>query len=63
MLRLTAQFQTEVNVLASVEHLNLVKFIGYCDEENERILVQEYVPNGNLRQHLDCECDYFFDEN
>lgn len=53
--RLTVQFQSEVNVLASVEHLNLVKLIGYFEGGNERILVQEYVPNGNLRQHLDCE--------
>ncbi|KAI5062344.1 hypothetical protein GOP47_0022883 [Adiantum capillus-veneris] len=53
--RLTVQFQCEVNLLASVEHLNLVKLLGYFEGGNERILVQEYVPNGNLRQHLDCE--------
>lgn len=53
--RLTVQFQSEVNVLASVEHLNLVKLIGYFEGGNERVLIQEYVPNGNLRQHLDCE--------
>ncbi|MCO5572448.1 hypothetical protein L7F22_026203 [Adiantum nelumboides] len=53
--RLTVQFQCEVNLLASVEHLNLVKLLGYSEGGNERILVQEYVPNGNLRQHLDCD--------
>lgn len=53
--RLTSQFQSEVNMLAKVEHLNLVKLIGYLEEGNERILVEEYVSNGNLRQHLDCE--------
>lgn len=53
--RLTSQFQSEVNTLAKVEHLNLVKLIGYLEEGNERILVEEFVSNGNLRQHLDCE--------
>eukprot|EP00250_Pteridium_aquilinum_P005653 c15718_g1_i2 orf=596-1525(+) len=53
--QLTVQFRGEVNLLASVEHLNLVKLIGYFDGGNESILVQEYVPNGTLRQHLDCE--------
>lgn len=53
--RLTSQFQSEVDMLARVEHLNLVKLFGYLVEGKERILVEEYVPNGNLRQHLDCE--------
>ncbi|KAI5081985.1 hypothetical protein GOP47_0001728 [Adiantum capillus-veneris] len=53
--RLTSQFLSEVNTLAKVEHLNLVKLIGYLEEGDERILVEEFVSNGNLRQHLDCE--------
>ncbi|KAH7447055.1 hypothetical protein KP509_01G089300 [Ceratopteris richardii] len=52
---MTSQFHSEVNMLAGVEHLNLVKLIGYLEEGNERIIVEEYVSNGNLRQHLDCE--------
>eukprot|EP00249_Psilotum_nudum_P005745 c19165_g1_i1 orf=294-1571(-) len=50
---LSAEFRNEVSTLSKVEHLNLVKFIGYLEEADERILVVEYVPNGNLRQHLD----------
>lgn len=53
-VRQTAQFQSEINMLANVEHLNLVKLIGYFEGGNERILVEEFVPNGNLREHLDC---------
>lgn len=49
------EFQSEVQTLARVEHLNLVKFMGYLEYENERILVVEYVPNGTLREHLDCK--------
>ncbi|KAI5084303.1 hypothetical protein GOP47_0000472 [Adiantum capillus-veneris] len=51
--QLSAEFQTEVSTLSSIEHLNLVKFIGYAEEGPERILVVEYVANGNLREHLD----------
>ena len=38
-----------------MEHLNLVKFYGYLEHEEERIIVVEYVPNGTLREHLDCK--------
>jgi serine/threonine protein kinase len=36
-----------------VDHLNLVKLLGYTEEGSERILVVEYVSNGNLGEHLD----------
>ncbi|KAL0284512.1 UNVERIFIED_CONTAM: Calmodulin-binding receptor-like cytoplasmic kinase [Sesamum calycinum] len=51
---LGVEFQSEVQTLAKVEHLNLVKFYGFLEHEEERILVVEYVPNGTLREHLDC---------
>lgn len=51
--QLSAEFFNELNTLSSIEHLNLVKFIGYAEEGPERILVVEYVTNGNLREHLD----------
>ncbi len=51
--RLSVEFRTEVDMLSQVDHLNLVKLIGYLEENHERILVVEYVPNGNLREHLD----------
>ncbi|KAL3683769.1 hypothetical protein R1sor_001791 [Riccia sorocarpa] len=51
--RLSVEFQNELDMLSQVDHLNLVKLIGYLEEEHERILVVEYVPNGNLREHLD----------
>ncbi|GAB4861709.1 hypothetical protein Ancab_036962 [Ancistrocladus abbreviatus] len=50
---LGVQFQSEIRTLTQVEHLNLVKFYGYLEENDERILLVEYVPNGNLRDHLD----------
>uniref|UniRef100_A0A6N2L9H9 Protein kinase domain-containing protein n=1 Tax=Salix viminalis TaxID=40686 RepID=A0A6N2L9H9_SALVM len=44
---LGVEFQSEIRTLAQVEHLNL--------HEDERIVLVEYVPNGTLREHLDCE--------
>ncbi|CAA0820757.1 Calmodulin-binding receptor-like cytoplasmic kinase 2 [Striga hermonthica] len=52
--QLGAQFQSEVRTLLQVEHLNLVKLYGYLEHEDEKILIVEYVPNGTLREHLDC---------
>lgn len=51
--RLSVEFQTEVETLSQVDHLNLGKLIGYSEEGNERILVVEYVSNGNLGEHLE----------
>ncbi|XP_008787415.1 calmodulin-binding receptor-like cytoplasmic kinase 2 isoform X2 [Phoenix dactylifera] len=51
---LSVEFQSEIKTLAHVEHLNLVRFLGHLEYEDERIVVVEYVPNGTLREHLDC---------
>lgn len=50
---LSAEFRNEISTLSSIEHLNLVKLIGLAEEGPERVLVVEYVANGNLREHLD----------
>ncbi|KAK3194764.1 hypothetical protein Dsin_026074 [Dipteronia sinensis] len=51
---LGVEFQSEIKTLAQVEHLNLVKYYGCIEYQGERIVVVEYVPNGTLREHLDC---------
>nr|XP_043625792.1 calmodulin-binding receptor-like cytoplasmic kinase 2 [Erigeron canadensis] len=48
------EFQSEVQTLTKVEHLNLVKCYGYLHHGDERIIVVEYVSNGTLREHLEC---------
>lgn len=53
--QLGLEFQSEIQTLAQVEHLSLVKFFGFLEYGDERIVVVEYVPNGTLREHLDCE--------
>ncbi|MQM07833.1 hypothetical protein Taro_040680 [Colocasia esculenta] len=50
---LRTEFSNEVELLAKIEHRNLVKLLGYVDKGNERIIITEYVPNGTLREHLD----------
>ncbi|KAJ6318881.1 hypothetical protein OIU76_014273 [Salix suchowensis] len=49
---LTQQFVTEVALLSRIHHRNLVPLLGYCEEENQRILVYEYMHNGTLRDHI-----------
>ncbi|KAK7274377.1 hypothetical protein RIF29_15462 [Crotalaria pallida] len=51
---LGVEFQSEIQTLSRVEHLNLVQFYGFLEQGDERIVVVEYVPNGTLREHLDC---------
>lgn len=46
------EFQVEVAVLGLVKHKNLVRLLGYCAERTYRMLVYEYVENGNLDDWL-----------
>lgn len=47
------EFSSEVELLAKIDHRNLVKLLGYLDKGTERLIITEYVPNGTLREHLD----------
>ncbi|KAL5210782.1 hypothetical protein ABZP36_006405 [Zizania latifolia] len=48
------EFRNEIETLRCIEHLNLVRFHGYLEFGGEQLIIVEYVPNGNLREHLDC---------
>ncbi|KAJ4725649.1 Receptor-like kinase [Melia azedarach] len=50
---LLLEFKNEILTLSKIEHLNLVKLFGFLEHEDERIIVVEYIGNGNLREHLD----------
>ncbi|KAK8333715.1 hypothetical protein V6Z12_A10G220700 [Gossypium hirsutum] len=46
------EFKSEVHVLRTARHENLVMLVGSCSEGNHRLLVYEYVCNGSLDLHL-----------
>ncbi|ESQ37930.1 hypothetical protein EUTSA_v10028599mg [Eutrema salsugineum] len=46
------EFKVEVEAIGRVRHKNLVRLLGYCVEGAHRMLVYEYVDNGNLEQWL-----------
>ncbi|KAL5202985.1 hypothetical protein ABZP36_013937 [Zizania latifolia] len=45
-------FQSELAFLSRLHHKHLVGFVGYCEENDERLLVYEYMKNGALYDHL-----------
>ncbi|KAL5582331.1 hypothetical protein UlMin_014773 [Ulmus minor] len=42
----------EIVYLGELMHSNLVKLIGYCIEDDQRLLVYEFMPRGSLENHL-----------
>ncbi|XP_004297338.1 PREDICTED: probable receptor-like protein kinase At5g15080 isoform X1 [Fragaria vesca subsp. vesca] len=46
------EWLAEVNFLGDLVHPNLVKLIGYCIEDDQRLLVYEFMPRGSLENHL-----------
>ncbi|KAK9053239.1 hypothetical protein SSX86_029871 [Deinandra increscens subsp. villosa] len=46
------EFEVEVEAIGRVRHKNLLRLLGYCAEGAHRILVYEYVNNGNLEQWI-----------
>ncbi|URE00855.1 hypothetical protein MUK42_30556 [Musa troglodytarum] len=46
------EWLAEVNYLGELQHPNLVKLIGYCIEDDQRLLVYEFMPRGSLENHL-----------
>ncbi|XP_031744066.1 calmodulin-binding receptor-like cytoplasmic kinase 2 isoform X2 [Cucumis sativus] len=51
--RLQTEFRNEIQTLSRIEHLNLVRLYGFLEQRDERVMIVEYVGNGNLREHLD----------
>ncbi|CAI5509870.1 unnamed protein product [Closterium sp. Naga37s-1] len=55
---MTNDFQTEVRAMANLHHVNLVRMLGFCLDQNaetgkqEQILVYEFVGNRDLQYHI-----------
>ncbi|CAL4956797.1 unnamed protein product [Urochloa decumbens] len=46
------QFRTEVYTLGLIQHVNLVRLLGFCSSGDAKMLVYEYMPNGSLYSYL-----------
>ncbi|KAJ6802680.1 putative receptor-like protein kinase isoform X1 [Iris pallida] len=46
------EWVAEVDFLGQLHHPNLVKLIGYCIEDDQRLLVYEFMARGSLENHL-----------
>ncbi|XXG73769.1 hypothetical protein AAC387_Pa07g2619 [Persea americana] len=46
------EWLAEVIFLGQLSHPNLVKLIGYCCEDEHRVLIYEFMPRGSVENHL-----------
>ncbi|KAF8648370.1 hypothetical protein HU200_064956 [Digitaria exilis] len=45
-------FAAEIQILGHIRHRNIVKLLGYCSNRSVKLLLYNYIPNGNLLQLL-----------
>ncbi|XP_031119284.1 probable leucine-rich repeat receptor-like protein kinase At5g49770 [Ipomoea triloba] len=46
------EFKSEIELLSRVHHKNVVGLVGFCFEEDEQMLIYEFIPNGTLKESL-----------
>ncbi|XP_055962225.1 G-type lectin S-receptor-like serine/threonine-protein kinase SD2-2 [Mercurialis annua] len=46
------EFRAEVCTIGNIQHVNLVRLIGFCSENSHRLLVYDYMSNGPISVYL-----------
>jgi serine/threonine protein kinase len=46
------QFRAEVQTIGMIQHVNIVRLLGFCAKDIGGFLVYEYMPNGSLSNRL-----------
>ncbi|XP_073052641.1 LOW QUALITY PROTEIN: putative receptor protein kinase ZmPK1 [Primulina eburnea] len=46
------EYWAEISTIGKINHMNLVRTLGFCSERRRRLLVYEYVENLSLDRHL-----------